>query len=66
VLVIRRSAVVALADKDVTRRLWTLTNNELHDQERPGKVCAMELSSSCRIVQRNRVALSRLNSWAQG
>jgi CRP-like cAMP-binding protein len=37
VLVIRRSAVVALAGKDVTRRLWTLTNNELHDQERPGK-----------------------------
>jgi hypothetical protein len=30
------------------------------------KVCAIELSLSCPIVQRNRVALSRLNSWAQG
>jgi hypothetical protein len=52
--------------KDVTRRLWTLTNYGLHHQGRPGKGLCIELSLSCPIVQRNRVALSRLNSWAQG
>ena len=120
VLVIRRSALVALADKDhdVARQLWTLTGNELRRvqshillliksaQERVAafllemeqRVCAgnavelpmsrqdiadylgltietvsrtltnmenastIELSSSRRIVLRNRSALSRLNS----
>ena len=120
VLVIRRSALVALADTDhdVARQLWTLTGNELRRvqghillliksaQERVAafllemeqRVCAgnavelpmsrqdiadylgltietvsrtltnmenastIELSSSRRIVLRNRSALSRLNS----
>jgi CRP-like cAMP-binding protein len=47
--------------KDVTRRLWTLTNNGLHDQERPGK----GLCHRAFLVVPDRTAQSRRAQPAQ-